>query len=108
MADLRLLSYIFISLLYVIAMVTIVMRIWVRGFSMKSFGWDDWAMSSLLVRVNMILSSEDGNSTTQISCIFSSDMKELETNSEELAFYQIFFSCQQALLYFFLKFGAGM
>ncbi|OPB45646.1 hypothetical protein A0O28_0078560 [Trichoderma guizhouense] len=49
-------------------MITIVMRIWVRGCSMKSFGWDDWAMASLL----------------------------------------IFFSFQQALLYFFLEFGAGM
>ncbi|KAL7782340.1 hypothetical protein V8C43DRAFT_296088 [Trichoderma afarasin] len=68
MEDLRPLSYIIISLLYILAMITIAMRIWVRGYSMKSFGWDDWAMASLL----------------------------------------IFFSFQQALLYFFLEFGAGM
>ncbi|QYT04923.1 hypothetical protein H0G86_011827 [Trichoderma simmonsii] len=49
MEDLRPLSYIIISLLYILAMITIVMRIWVRGYSMKSFGWDDWAMASLLV-----------------------------------------------------------
>lgn len=53
MEDLRPLSYIIISLLYILAMITIVMRIWVRGYSMKSFGWDDWAMASLLVRTNL-------------------------------------------------------
>ncbi|TFB01316.1 hypothetical protein CCMA1212_007083 [Trichoderma ghanense] len=68
MEDLRTLSYFIISLLYLLAMATIGMRIWVRGFSMNSFGWDDWAMSSLLV----------------------------------------FFTGQQAILYFFLQYGAGM
>lgn len=53
MEDLRPLSYIIISLLYILAMITIVMRIWVRGYSMKSFGWDDWAMASLLVSTNL-------------------------------------------------------
>lgn len=52
MEDLRPLCYGVISALFAIAMITILMRIWVRGFTMRCFGWDDWAMASQLVRGN--------------------------------------------------------
>lgn len=48
MKDLRALAHGVISPLYIIATVTIVMRIYVRGFGMRAFGWDDWAMASVL------------------------------------------------------------
>ena len=50
METLQPLSYAVITVLFIIAMITIVMRIWVRGFCLQSFGLDDWAMSSQLVR----------------------------------------------------------
>lgn len=49
MEDLRPLSYGITTALFVIALITIPMRIWVRGFTMRSFGWDDWMMTSMLV-----------------------------------------------------------
>lgn len=48
MNDLRPLSHAVISPLFVIASITISMRIYIRGFTMKAFGWDDWAMASML------------------------------------------------------------
>lgn len=50
MEDLRPLSYAIITILFVITLITIPMRIWVRGFAMKTFGWDDWLMASMIVR----------------------------------------------------------
>jgi hypothetical protein len=55
MDDLRPLSHAIISVLFVIALVTIPMRIWVRGFAMKSFGWDDWMMASMIVGATGVL-----------------------------------------------------
>jgi hypothetical protein len=49
MEDLRPLAYGVITTLFVISIVTIVMRIYVRGYTMMAFNWDDWAMSSMLV-----------------------------------------------------------
>ncbi|RFU23570.1 hypothetical protein B7463_g12768, partial [Scytalidium lignicola] len=49
MQDLRPLSYAVISILYVLGTVTIAMRIYVRGFTMRAFGLDDWAMTAMLV-----------------------------------------------------------
>lgn len=50
MDDLRPLTYAIISVLFPITLITIPMRIWVRAVSMKSFGWDDWTMASMIVR----------------------------------------------------------
>lgn len=48
----RPLAHTIISILFVVTYITIPMRIWVRGVSMKSFGWDDWVMTSMLVRID--------------------------------------------------------
>lgn len=49
MNDLRPLSYGVITTLWILASITIGMRIYVRAFTMKAFGLDDWAMSAMLV-----------------------------------------------------------
>ncbi|CAG9957042.1 unnamed protein product [Clonostachys rosea f. rosea IK726] len=49
MNDMRPLAHTIISILFVVTYITIPMRIWVRGVSMKSFGWDDWVMTSMLI-----------------------------------------------------------
>jgi hypothetical protein len=52
MEDLRPLSYGVITALFSLATITILMRIYVRWYTMNAFGWDDLAMSSMLVRMN--------------------------------------------------------
>lgn len=49
MEDLQVLSFVLISILYGISTTTILMRIYVRGFTMRSFWWDDWLMTAMLV-----------------------------------------------------------
>lgn len=49
MEDLRVFSYVLISILYTISTTTILMRIYVRGLTMRSFWWDDWVMTAMLV-----------------------------------------------------------
>lgn len=49
MEDLQVLAYVIISILYGISTITILMRIYVRGFTMRSFWWDDWLMTAMLV-----------------------------------------------------------
>lgn len=88
MDDLRPLSHAIISVLFVIALVTIPMRIWVRGIAMKSFGWDDWMMASMIVRQQRGIGRGS------------------ESRADEC--FQIFFPCQQGILYFFLMMGGGM
>ena len=34
---------------FVLSTITIILRIYSRGFIVKSFGWDDWCMASILV-----------------------------------------------------------
>lgn len=49
MEDLRVFSYVLISVLYGISTTTILMRVYVRGLTMRSFWWDDWLMTAMLV-----------------------------------------------------------
>lgn len=49
MNDLRPLTYAVTTVLFIITLVTIPMRIWVRAIAMKSFGYDDWLMSSMII-----------------------------------------------------------
>jgi hypothetical protein len=51
MDDMRPHSYGVITALFAIAMVTMPMRIWVRGIALPAFGWDDWMMASMVVRL---------------------------------------------------------
>lgn len=60
MEDLRPLSYAVISILFVIASITIMMRIYVRGFTMRAFGYDDWAMASMLVGYGRVSDGQEG------------------------------------------------
>lgn len=49
MEDLRVFSYVLISILYGISTTTILMRVYVRGLTMRSFWWDDWLMTAMMV-----------------------------------------------------------
>ncbi|KAL3584537.1 hypothetical protein FPOAC2_13999 [Fusarium poae] len=49
MNDKRPLSYGIITTLFSIAMVTILMRIWVRKIALQAFSWDDWMMASMVI-----------------------------------------------------------
>ncbi|KAF4949865.1 hypothetical protein FSARC_13367 [Fusarium sarcochroum] len=48
MDDLRPLSHGIITPLFVIGTLTILMRCYVRAFTMRAFHWDDWAMAAML------------------------------------------------------------
>ncbi|KAG6365789.1 hypothetical protein INS49_007400 [Diaporthe citri] len=48
MEDLRIFSYVLTSILFTISTTTILMRIYVRGLTMRSFWWDDWVMTAML------------------------------------------------------------
>ncbi|KAG9254481.1 uncharacterized protein F5Z01DRAFT_107874 [Emericellopsis atlantica] len=49
MDDMRPLAYGVITALFPIAMITIPMRIWVRGVALQALSWDDWMMASMLI-----------------------------------------------------------
>ena len=49
MEDLRVFSCVLISILYIFSTTTILMRIYVRGLTMRSFWWDDWVMTAMVV-----------------------------------------------------------
>lgn len=53
MEDLRVFSYVPISVLYATSTTTILMRIYVRGLTMRSFWWDDWVMTGILLSSNV-------------------------------------------------------
>jgi hypothetical protein len=55
MDDLRPLSYGIITILFVLATVTILMRIYIRWYTMCVFTIDDMAMSAMLVRLSSCL-----------------------------------------------------
>ncbi|KAJ0106886.1 hypothetical protein J7T55_014962 [Diaporthe amygdali] len=48
MGDLRIFSYMLISIMYGISTTTILMRIYVRGLTIRSLWWDDWVMAAML------------------------------------------------------------
>lgn len=52
MEDLRVFSYVLISILYGISTTTILMRVYVRGLTMRSFWWDDWLMTAMMVSLS--------------------------------------------------------
>lgn len=52
MEDLRVFSYVLISILYGISATTILMRVYVRGLTMRSFWWDDWLMTAMMVSLS--------------------------------------------------------
>lgn len=66
MEDLRGFSYVLISILYGLSTTTILMRIYVRGLTMRSFWWDDWLMTAMMVscsgrEIGMSLAAPDSN-----------------------------------------------
>lgn len=68
MEDLRVFSYVLISILYTISTTTILMRIYVRGLTMRSFWWDDWMMTAMMVSSNGcgIVTTEIGSKTCAV------------------------------------------
>lgn len=48
MVDLQAACYGIVSTFFVASTITILLRIYSRGFVVKSFGWDDWCMTSIL------------------------------------------------------------
>ena len=74
-----------ISSFFVLSTITIILRIYSRGFIVKSFGWDDGCMASILV--SSALKFKTG-------CLSDSN--------------KIFNSCQQAILYYFIHEGGGL
>ena len=86
----RPLSYGVITALFAITMITIPIRIWVRGVTLQAFSWDDWMMASMLVRLLMqpanrvvnhtdaarandtLVASRSSSLRSKLFCIFSS------------------------------------
>jgi len=83
MVDLQAACYGIVSTFFVASTITILLRIYSRGFVVKSFGWDDWCMTAILVRPVFI----DDQQADLLTCISSStvDNKYFCTTSSIMA-----------------------
>lgn len=49
--NLQTVCYPLANILFALGTISILLRIYSRAVIVKSFGWDDWAMTSILVRL---------------------------------------------------------
>lgn len=86
--SLQTLAFVVITVFFSLATFSILLRIYSRGVVLKSFGWDDWCMTSILVRFHLYL--------------------ELRIPITDGISLQFFNAGHQAILYFFIHNGAGL
>lgn len=92
MGDLHIFSYILISIMYGISTTTIMMRIYVRGLTIRSLWWDDWVMAAMLV-------SSSERDTVTWAC---------QKRRLELICVKFFNTAQQVISYVLFSHGAGL
>ena len=85
MESIQTLTFVVITIFFTLATISILLRIYSRAVLTKGFGWDDWCMTSVLVHFPSL------------------SVGDLVTNNR-----QFFNAGHQAILYFFLKNGAGL